>query len=159
MGLDMYLSAKKYLSPYGNKEDETKIKDINQMFGFDTLYESDNDLRSISVNEIQVEVAYWRKANAIHNWFVEHCQGGIDECQETFVSREFLQDLLDLCKEVAKNPKKNAKLLPPQAGFFFGSTDIDEWYIEQNNFTVERLELILNSEKLKGFDFYYQSSW
>lgn len=25
-------------------------------------------------------VAYWRKANAIHGWLVDHCQGGKDDC-------------------------------------------------------------------------------
>ena len=27
------------------------------------------------------EVAYWRKFNALHNWFVQNCQDGVDECQ------------------------------------------------------------------------------
>lgn len=47
------------------------------------------------------EVAYWRKANAIHKWFVDNCQKGRDECQESYVEEEQLVELLALCKDVA----------------------------------------------------------
>ena len=43
---------------------------------------------------IEEEIAYWRKANAIHAWFVENCQDGRDECQTAYVSRDQLEDLL-----------------------------------------------------------------
>ena len=43
------------------------------------------------------EVAYWRKANAIHRWFVNNVQDGIDECQETIVTRNQLFTLLQIC--------------------------------------------------------------
>jgi hypothetical protein len=46
------------------------------------------------------EVAYWRKANHIHQWFVENVQGGEDNCQEYRVSREQLQTLLETVKTV-----------------------------------------------------------
>ena len=43
---------------------------------------------------------YWRKANQIHKWFVDHCQDGIDDCREAYVSDEQLEELLNLCKKV-----------------------------------------------------------
>lgn len=49
---------------------------------------------------IQATVGYWRKANAIHNWFVQNVQGGKDECQEAYVERKKLTELRDLCKQV-----------------------------------------------------------
>ena len=47
--------------------------------------------------EIQ-EVGYWRKANHIHNWFVQKVQNGIDQCEEHEVSREKMKELLAECK-------------------------------------------------------------
>lgn len=47
---------------------------------------------------IEEEVAYWRKANAIHNWFVEYVQGGVDDCGTYEVSKEQLESLLHICK-------------------------------------------------------------
>lgn len=50
------------------------------------------------------ELAYWRKANAIHKWFVDRVQGGIDDCKRhREVTREDLEDLADVCEQVLKN--------------------------------------------------------
>ena len=50
-------------------------------------------------------VGYWRKANEIHNWFVENVQGGEDDCGMYEVSEEKLVELLNICKEVKRNSK------------------------------------------------------
>lgn len=39
-------------------------------------------------NSIAEDVGYWRKANAIHAWFVKNVQGGVDNCQSHEVSKE-----------------------------------------------------------------------
>lgn len=52
------------------------------------------------VSEIVEEVAYWRKANAIHQWFVEHVQDGNDDCKEYRASEAQLRELLSLCRQV-----------------------------------------------------------
>ena len=52
---------------------------------------------------VSVEVAYWRKANAIHNWFVENCGGGVDECQLMEISKVQLEKLLDTAKKVKES--------------------------------------------------------
>lgn len=47
------------------------------------------------------EVGYWRKANQIHNWFVENVQDGIDDCDYHHeVTKEILEELLDVCERV-----------------------------------------------------------
>ncbi len=46
------------------------------------------------------EKLYWRKANAIHNWFVSHVQDGIDDCGSYYVKAEQLQELLDTVNKV-----------------------------------------------------------
>lgn len=49
------------------------------------------------------EIAYWRKANHIHKWFVDNVQNGIDQCQKSPATREQLQKLLQVCEEVSKS--------------------------------------------------------
>ena len=43
------------------------------------------------------EVGYWRKANAIHGWFIRECADGVDECQEIPVSTIKLLELHVQC--------------------------------------------------------------
>jgi wyosine [tRNA(Phe)-imidazoG37] synthetase (radical SAM superfamily) len=98
------------------------------------------------------EAAYWRKANAIHGWFVDNVQDGVDECQESYVSYEQLQELKKLCLEVIET--KDASKLQPRSGFFFGSTEVDEYYMEDLKRTVEMLDKLDPDA-----DYYYQASW
>ena len=51
-------------------------------------------------NDKHVDLGYWRKANHIHKWFVDNVQNGIDECQESVVSKEQLINLLEICQKV-----------------------------------------------------------
>lgn len=157
MGLDMFLKGKRYLSSYNDQDKPVKTALNKLIFGEDfSLTEYDNQ---ISVNEITAEVGYWRKANAIHKWFVDNVQEGVDECQESYVSREQLQELLDICTQVLANKKKAMELLPPQSGFFFGSTDVDDWYMSDVQFTADRLTELLTDKKWSDWEFYYQASW
>jgi hypothetical protein len=143
------------MSKYFNESDVERIKKVNDIFGVTGIEDGD-----YGAQEVKFRVAYWRKANAIHKWFVDNVQGGVDECQEAWVSREQLQQLLDICKEIVESPKKGDTLLPTQSGFFFGSTEYDEWYMSDIRFTAERLEKILTDPAFaKDVDFYYQSSW
>lgn len=50
-------------------------------------------------------VGYWRKANQIHNWFVNNVQGGIDDCGTYEVTEDQLAELLNICKEVKAKSK------------------------------------------------------
>lgn len=46
-------------------------------------------------------VAYWRKVNAVHAWFVQTVQGGVDECQVgSSLTRDQLMELRDRAKLV-----------------------------------------------------------
>jgi hypothetical protein len=152
MGLDMYLTAKKYLSEYAAGDEKEVAETIGalpyQMFK-----------AGMRVKEISFEAMYWRKANAIHKWFVDKCQDGVDQCQETYVDLTRLRELVDTCKIVLADNEKAGDLLPPAAGFFFGSTEVDEYYLGDLQSTVETLERILGTEGVEQFDFYYQSSW
>jgi hypothetical protein len=157
MGLDMYLSARKYVSGYDfmPEAQQSEFSKILKAGGF-----SSSDLKYGNPSAyVMVSVGYWRKANAIHQWFVEKVQGGVDECQVARVQREQLQELKETCDGVLANATKASELLPTTSGFFFGGTDYDEWYHESVKHTSEMLEMILSNPKFADCDFEYQSSW
>ena len=154
MGLDMYLSAKKYMSRYFDEKDSQRINSINELFGVEGDEEND-----YGAQEVIFRVAYWRKANAIHQWFVDNVQDGADDCGEYHVSREQLQELLKLCEQIIAEPKQAIELMPTRSGFFFGSTEYDEFYMGDIQFTVDRFKKILSDPAFEKSDFYYQSSW
>lgn len=148
MGLDMYLKGKKYVSEYFEKDAYEKLNsfDIGQ--------------KSFKINSVEIEVMYWRKANAIHRWFVRECQNGVDDCREYYVSPEKLRELRDLCREVLENRDRASELLPTSSGFFFGDIEYDEWYFDSIERTVIALTEILDDEEfLKVWEINYQSSW
>jgi len=100
MGLDMYLSKKTYVKNWdymepGERIEITVKKGENTFPGIDTS----------KITYIEEEVMYWRKANQVHNWFVENVQNGEDDCGNYYVSREQLEELLNVCKEVLANSK------------------------------------------------------
>lgn len=105
------------------------------------------------------EVIYWRKANHIHKWFVDNVQGGEDDCEQYLVSREQLQELLSVLKEIRENNELASEKLPTQSGFFFGDTEYDAYYFEENIDTIKNLESILEDDAYKNSNFCYYASW
>ena len=111
------------------------------------------------------EIGYWRKDNHIHRWFVENVQDGIDDCGAYLVSREKLIELRKACLKVlqAKYDEKKrlsvaSGLLPTRSGFFFGSTDYDEFYFDSLKRTLNILDEALDNTS-GDQEIYYQASW
>lgn len=155
MGLDMYLKGKRYLSSYFNGGDKEIAGKISELFpelnGLEGRY-NDSVLK-----EVMIEAGYWRKANAIHKWFVDNVQGGEDNCGAYYVGRVQLEELRELCKQVLADRSKAGELLPPQSGFFFGSTDIGSYYFQDLEQTIKIIDDALTLPD--SWDFEYQSSW
>lgn len=110
-------------------------------------------------SEEYVEIAYWRKANQIREWFNSHLENGVENCEYVQVSKEDLEQLLEDCKKVLENHDLAEDLLPTSSGFFFGSTDYDEWYFEDLEETVKMLEQILEETDFENEDVYYYEWW
>lgn len=119
----------------------------------DDLMDSDN---KFSYDQAE-EVAYWRKVNSIHKWFVDNVQNGKDDCGDYEVERSKLQSLVDLIDQVLNDKSLAGQLLPPQDGFFFGTTEINEVYFSDLETTKRRLSEILKMPD--DMAFYYTSSW
>ena len=152
MGLDMYLTKKTYVKNWDHEGPDARHT-------VTVTGPSASHIRPERISSIEEEVAYWRKANAIHQWFVDHCQNGIDECQQTYVGREKLLQLKAVCEAVLTNRQDAPNLLPTASGFFFGSTDIDDWYWSDIQNTIEQLENLLGNAAFKDCSFHYQASW
>lgn len=156
MGLDMYLSGKRYMSTVFKKEDGEKQEAIQKLFpelaGMQGRWGD-----ASPVKEVAIDVGYWRKANAIHEWFVKNVQGGEDECRPHYVSREQLTELKQICEEVLEDRALAAKLLPTASGFFFGSTDYDQYYFEDLEHTVKVIDGALALPN--DWELEYRSSW
>jgi hypothetical protein len=154
MGLDMYLYAQKYVGGWAHAKDR-----IDEFENLTRLYPEIKVSDDSPFAQIQFTVGYWRKANAIHNWFVKEVQGGEDECRPHYVSREQLEQLRDNCKleQLVTADTRGAGLLEPASGFFFGQAERDEWYYDNLNRTIEIVEkcLLIPDE----WSFEYRSSW
>ena len=106
------------------------------------------------------EVGYWRKANAIHKWFVDNVQDGQDDCQfHRPVTKEDLETLKGLCKAVLDDHSKAEKLLPTMPGFFFGTYDYDEIYFEKIQCTHDLCKKLIEEFDFENYELYYASSW
>jgi hypothetical protein len=149
MGLDQYLKAEKYFTAYDGNDEE--YKSIVAIAGGESL--ADEEFRSASIS---FTAGYWRKANQIHQWFVDNVQDGVDNCSKYYVSLEQLNELLGICNTVLADHSKAEELLPTADGFFFGNTNYDEWYFNDLEETVKILGRVTSNEE---FDYYYVSSW
>lgn len=240
MGLDMYLIRKQRYNNYNEGWDSMKMQG---------KVSTTIPLSAKNSVVVETEVAYWRKANAIHRWFVGERE---DDCRPISVGIDRLEELLELCRKVkatakvkqglarggyggvsddsecvravpryngdellgfelgekttiknieegkeswcmtkcpidgreeyrrADNPQQVweiakvisnagevAELLPTQSGFFFGSTDYDEWYLQDIDDTINLLEQVLKehaelvAEGVAEWDieYDYQASW
>ena len=136
------------------------------------------------------QLVSWRKANQIHNWFVENVQDGEDDCGSYEVTKEQLEALLELCMKVKlasklvkgkvkngytfengkevpimedgeyiEDPSTAMELLPSQSGFFFGSTEYDQWYMDDIDYTIEKLLEVLRTTDFDKEIVFYSSSW
>lgn len=194
MGLDMFLWKMKKqkgktfdeVMEIKRKLDNEEIKGVEKenlkMYMFHTKLENIN----YEYDSLFKEVYYWRKANAIHQWFVDNIQDGIDDCGDYRVTQKDLQILIDTLKEVynslcdkemitkkvqdgsieyeikafkEEDLEKAKELLPTQEGFFFGGTEYDEYYFEQIKDTLNDLQIINECFDFENNYLIYGSSW
>lgn len=176
MGLDMYLRKEKYLSAYrfqremvekprvGAVPDEL-ARMAKEIEVFDQLVK----LTGMTPTEespsfqVQATVAYWRKANSIHSYFVREHANGVDQCQPIEVAAEDLRVLLEKVKLAKASAEKSKTIplgiLPPASGFFFGVTDDVDWYLDDMQVTIDQLEPLVSAPDADEYTYVYQASW
>ena len=186
MGLDMYLERKIYVgNKFRNKDEKIKIKipkkQEKALFKVEKINED-------KVSYIIEEVGNWRKANAIHKWFVDNIQKGNDDCGNYMVSRGELQNLLNICKEVLSKCKivegkvqngyrfnsKGEKIYNYEKGKIIANPEVAEELLpsqegfffggtEYDEYYIGdikyTIEILEEVLKTKQGDIYYSSSW
>lgn len=171
MGLDMYLTADVYIGAKWHKVRTRNIvvskrHKVEFRDGSKDDFTQVNKFPTYNISNITYDVAYWRKVNCVHKWFVDNVQGGKDDCERYRVEDSKLEELKNLCIKLLSNRSKEEalKLLPPQDGCFFGATNTNDeefwkWYWLDLRDTIKQLDSALEFGKKYLATFYYQSSW
>lgn len=175
MGLDMTLSARRYLSGWESsyyRNDAAAKNGRVEMELFDSMLEGfgldrDDITEDLPSATVSIDIAYWRKANAIHNWFVENVADGVDNCEAMGVDRSQLGELIKTLGDVLGLRHSGSEesglsiedLLPTRGGSFFGTTEYEDYFWEYVQWTYDKLISITENPKFDGFDFVYQASW
>ena len=167
MGLDMYLYSAPKIDGMNLQEvlvangrlSELK-EEQNEIYVRVKPYIKDFEEFDYSWSSLVEEVAYWRKANQIHNWFVENIHNGIDDpCFTQEVTNETLNDLYNLCLNVLTRKDHPAGILPARPGCFFGSTEYDDFYYNEIDQTQSILASLLKNFNFETHYLLYQCSW
>ena len=149
MGLDMYLDKEIYV---GGEYEHRNVRGVVDI----SIGDENINIPLNKLSTIRMRMGYWRKANHIHKWFVDNVQDGEDNCQDAYVEMASLEDLKHACEQVLADHSLAHEILPVQSGFFFGSTEYDEYYFQDIEDTVK---IINECIECGGGDFYYRSSW
>ena len=95
-------------------------------------------------------------------------QDGKDDCGRYPVSVDNLKDLRSACCNAMQcfdegNIEDAAMWMPSQSGFFFGSTDYDEWYREDLERTFKACNNLIKTlespDRKDWLSVEYESSW
>lgn len=184
MGLDMYLNKRTYI---GNKyRDKDKMVIVRVPKNQEGVMFKTSAIKNERVSEITENVGYWRKANAIHNWFVKNVQDGEDDCESYYVSEKDIKKLLaDVNRVLEASKLVSGKIKNGQHLGENGWEDVmeDGQYIEDPTIAQEVLpttegfffggsdydqyyiENLKETKKImeqclaEGGEYYYQSSW
>lgn len=180
----MYLEARTYVKNWEHMtpEEKTKVEVIRNGKPLAGLIPA-------RVKEITEEIGYWRKANAIHNWFVQNVQEGEDDCKDYYVSQEDLKKLADIVDKVLRASElvkgkiengqslKNGKFVPNMVDgkYIKDSTVAQELLPTQSGFFFGGqgydqwyIQDLKNTKKIlkeaikcskNGASIYYSSSW
>lgn len=106
------------------------------------------------------EIGYFRKVNFLVKFFEKK---GFDVSNQTplAIKRKDVEELLSKCEEVLEDHSKGPELLPTMSGFFFGSTDYDDYYYDDveavRNYVKDRL--LPEFDTLKEGEYIYFETW
>lgn len=126
--------------------------DVISKFDLEPIYDVDgNATHRYELLAIKGQDRSYRKANQIQNYFETRFYEGGNEadneqynCVNTKVDDFTINDLLDRIHKINENPTATVAEaeFPTTSGFFYGDTDYDEFYFQQNNeFANDLIEL------------------
>jgi hypothetical protein len=135
MGLDMYLTAHKYLY---SDSDEEKGKEVAEILGINRT------VRSVAFRAMQ-----WRKCHMVNQWFIDRLDDR-DVLQECEIDREVLAELINQCTRALEGKTSD---------FADNEVDeVDEDFKYEMQITKDGLEACLKDFP-ENFWFTYCASW
>jgi hypothetical protein len=139
MGLDQYLNRVTFLG----RENVVTVENGNE-----------NEVRIFeNVTNITQKVTTWRKAYSIHDFFDNLSEDGLSNNQNLELSRERLEELLELCRQVVANPELAEELLPQ-----YKRQDIEDYFLNLYA-TIEALKKKLSYPADDDVHYEYSSWW
>jgi hypothetical protein len=97
---------------------------------------------------------YFRKVNFVYRYFADKL---VNEC--CFADKEDIEELISRCDKVLADHSLAEELLPTQSGFFFGSTDYDEWYFNKVEDCKQQMEDLLSKYNEDTDVVFFIMSW
>lgn len=179
MGLDMYLYKRSYVQNWGHTPKEEEHEITVKVGG-----KIHADIKPERIAYIIEQITHWRKFNALHGWIVENCAAGVDDCSEIYLSTEHIKNLLEILekvKEIILKSEKTIKvfedykgrkyeetsydcsgemdaIFPPRSGFFFGSLEIDNYFLQDVEKSIKVFQDCLKDKSGRS-QYFYQASW
>ena len=98
------------------------------------------------------EIGYFRKVNFLIPFFENQLGCEIENLRKVKIDKD-AEELLKRCSAVLDDHSRAKELLPTQEGFFFGSTDYDDYYFED----VESVRDYVKDTLLPEFDVYMRN--
>lgn len=97
---------------------------------------------------------YFRKVNFVYRYFSNKL---VDEC--CFADKGDIEELISRCEKVLADHSLAEELLPTQSGFFFGSTDYDDWYFKDVEDCKTQMECLLEKYNEDTDVIFFIMSW
>ena len=118
------------------------------------------DLYIKKKNRDSKELAYFRKINFLIPFIEDYYNINLENCKDVEIDKECIEELLIRCNEVLADNSLAEKLLPTEAGFFFGDTEYNEFYF--NNVKQVRdkcVDLANEFDSLKNNEYIVFNIW
>ena len=156
---DRYFSSVEKIRPLVAKNYDWKIHPyVDKILD---LPELEEQLKKEVDDHYEQYNAYFRKVNFLFAYFQN--KGKLMDEYYAFVEKEDVEDIISKCEKILAAKKDNtwlnedetieefaASLLPTQSGFFFGSTDYDEYYFDDVKDCLRQMKQYLKLFKDEG---------
>lgn len=183
MGLDMYLNRKTYVKRWDFQKKADQFQ-VSVKLGGKKYEGIKPELVSYIIEEVgywrkanQIHAWFERNLNdeEMDNGSEAYCseedlQSLLSDCREVLKDSQLVsgeihngytykngQKVFNIEQGlVIKDPTTAKRLLPTEDGFFFGSQDYDQYYLDDIRHTVKVLEEALS---VSGVEYYYSANW
>lgn len=133
MGLDQYITIR-------HKSTNNAYKKYDEYWKMDK--EERNGIREPKEPCKDITVAYFRKHNMIHGWFVKNVQNGNDDCGRYEITVSQLKFLLAICERVMSYVTKTPR--PPKIYTDSKGNDYECIQFDEYSITEEGMDYVKN---------------